>query len=76
MELLDLYEPNDLDKILEYAIRHDILTIKSIKELIKERGFELINNQENKVLLEVTDESDKLIRSCDYYENIMEGINL
>lgn len=76
MELLDLYEANDLDKILTYAMEHEMLTIKAIKELIKEKGFEIINNQENKVLLEASNESAALTRSCDYYENIMEGINL
>jgi len=77
LQLLDLYDANHLDKILAYGLEHDILDIKSIKNLIKEKGYEIIHGQENMALAEAAStQLDGLTRSCDYYENTREGIDL
>jgi hypothetical protein len=60
--LLDLYEPKDLDKILAYGLAHDILDIKSLKELIKDEGYEIIHGRENPKLPEPV--TDGLTRNC------------
>lgn len=75
LQLLDLYESNDLDKILAYALAHDILDVKSIKELIKDKGYEIIHGNKNEKLYEPI--TDGLTRNCDYYEeNTREAIKL
>ncbi|MDP4182943.1 MAG: IS21 family transposase, partial [Bacillota bacterium] len=75
LQLLDLYESKDLDKILAYALAHDILDVKSIKELIKDKGYEIIHGHESEKLAESI--TDGLIRNCDYYEeNKREAIKL
>ena len=72
LELLDLYEPEILDKILAYAIEHEKLDIKSIKLLIKNNFFEIVaENKEAAVTINVTD-IDGITRSCDYYDEIKE----
>lgn len=75
LQLLDLYESKDLDKILDYALAHDVLEVKSIKELIKDKGYEIIHGHENEKLNEPITEG--LTRNCDYYEeNTREAIKL
>ena len=41
LKLLEMFNAKDIDCILRYAIDHEILDIKSIKKLIKEKGFEI-----------------------------------
>ena len=67
MELLDLYESDVLDKIIEYAMENDKLDIKSIKQLIKEDFFKIISNSSKQDIFEST-EIEGITRSCDYYE--------
>lgn len=67
LELLDLYEADILNKIIEYAIENDKLDIKSIKQLIKNDFFKIINSNNKQDILESTD-IDGITRSCDYYE--------
>lgn len=70
LELLDLYEPKVLDKIISYAIENDKLDIKSIKHLIKNNFFEIIaENKEAAITIDVTD-IEGITRSCDYYDEI------
>lgn len=73
LQLLDLYAAKDLDKIIGYGLEHDILTIKSIKELIKEKGYEIIHGNGDAVCESVSDEQT---RNCAYYENTRETIKL
>jgi len=47
LQLLELYESKDIDKILAYALSHDILDVKSIKGLIKDKGYEIIHGHKN-----------------------------
>lgn len=76
LELLDLYEPQILDKILAYAIANDKFDIKSIKQLIKDDFFKIIEDTaRNKNVLEITN-VDGITRGCDYYEGIQEVISL
>jgi len=77
LQLLDLYESEDLDKIIAYGLKHDILDIKSLKKLIKEKGFEIIHGHENASISELASaQPEDLIRNCDYYENTREVIDL
>jgi transposase len=76
LELLELYEADILDKILEYAIKHERLDIKSIKQLIKNSFFEIIaNTDEIRKATDVTDIAG-ITRSCDYYEGYQEVTTL
>jgi hypothetical protein len=77
LQLLDLYNAKDLDKILAYALEHNILDIKSIKDLIKEKGYVIIHDKENTALAETAvTQQDGLTRSCDYYEDTGGTIDL
>ena len=72
LELLDLYDPEILDKIIAYAIEQEKFDIKSIKFLIKNNFFEIISgNKEAFITLKATDIAG-ITRSCDYYEGIKE----
>lgn len=72
LELLDLYEPEVLDKIIEYAIANNKLDIKSIKQLIRNDFFKIIADEaETKNSIESTDIGG-IIRSLDYYEESSE----
>lgn len=72
LELLDLYEPEVLDKVLAYAMAHDKLDIKSIKQLIRNDFFEIMADTKKITgITEVTD-IEGITRSCDYYEGHQE----
>lgn len=69
LKLLDLYNAEDIDKILAYGLEHNILDIKSIKELIKEKGYEIIFASGKPILTNVIKANeDELTRDCKYYE--------
>ncbi|AKL95818.1 transposase for insertion sequence element IS21 [Clostridium aceticum] len=69
LELLDLYEPEVLDKILAYAIDKDKLDIKSIKELIRNDFFKIVSDKtEITSITQITD-IEGITRSCDYYDS-------
>lgn len=69
MELLDLYEADVLDKIIEYAIENNKLDITSIKQLIKDDFFKIINSNNKQDILKSTD-IHGITRGCDYYEGV------
>lgn len=71
LKLLDMFAIEDLDKILAYAIEQQIYTAKEIRNLIKEKGFEIIHFDQESELLKsaIESEPEGLTRSLDYYEN-------
>lgn len=69
LELLDLYEADVLDKIIEYAIENNKLDITSIKQLIKDDFFKIINSNNKQDILKSTD-IHGITRGCDYYEGV------
>ncbi|WP_352419794.1 IS21 family transposase [Proteiniborus sp.] len=72
LELLDLYEPEILDKVIAYAIANNKLDIKSIKQLIRNDFFKIIADEvKTKKVIKSTD-TDGIIRSLDYYEESSE----
>jgi transposase len=76
LELLDLYEPEILDKIIAYAIANDKFDISSIKRLIRNDFFKIIEDTiENKNVLEIAN-AEEITRGCDYYEGNKEVISL
>lgn len=72
LELLDLYEIDVLDKILSYAITHDKLDIKSIKQLIRNNFFEIIADTKELTEIKKATDIEGITRSCDYYEGQQE----
>lgn len=72
LELLDLYEPKILDKVIAYAIANDKLDIKSIKQLIRNDFFKIIADEAkaNEVIKSI--DTEGIIRSLDYYEESSE----
>ena len=77
LKLLDMFEAEDLDRILAYAIEHEFYTIREIRNLIKEKGFEILHTDEESEQLKSAKESEPegLTRSLDYYEkNVKEDL--
>lgn len=72
LELLDLYEIDVLDKILSYAIAHNKLDIKSIKQLIRDNFFEIMADTKKLTEIKETTDIKGITRSCDYYEGQQE----
>lgn len=66
-----MFEADDLDKILAYAIKNQIFSAKEIRNLIKEKGFEILHPQAESEELQraKNSEPDGITRSLDYYEN-------
>lgn len=75
LELLELYDADVLDKIIEYAIDNGKLDIKSIKQIIKNDFFKIINGSSKDNILGVTD-IEGITRSCNYYDEIQEVTQL
>lgn len=73
LKLLDMFEPEKLDKIIAYAIDHQIYSAKEIRNLIKEKGFEILHSEQESEKLKraINSEPKGLTRSLDYYENTM-----
>ena len=67
IKLLDLYEVEILDKIIKYAIENNKLDIKSIKQLIKNDFFKIIDGSNSQDILKTTDIENN--KDCDYCEN-------
>lgn len=76
LELLDLYEPEVLDKIIAYAIENEKLDIKSIKQLIRNDFFKIIEDKAEAKKITNTTNIEGITRSCDYYEGNQEVISL
>jgi len=72
LELLDLYEPEVLDKIIAYAIENEKLDIKSIKQLIKNDFFKIIEDESEARKITDNTNIEGITRSCDYYEGNQE----
>lgn len=76
LELLDLYEPEVLDKIIAYAIENEKFDIKSIKLLIKNDFFKIMEGKgETTKIADITN-IEGITRSCDYYEGNQEVTSL
>ena len=76
--IYEMFNAKDIDCILRYAIDHEILDIKSIKKLIKEKGFEILHPVETD-MSSIIEEQKKidLTRKLDYYEtNTQKRINV
>ena len=70
------YEPEVLDKIIAYAIENEKLDIKSIKQLIRNDFFKIIEDKsEARKIADITN-IEGITRSCDYYEGNQEVTSL
>lgn len=78
LELTDLYDAKDLDKVLLYAINQSRLDITSFKKLLKEKYFEIIQESVTETASCSATFSDDigLTRSCEYYEQQREVIHI
>jgi hypothetical protein len=72
LELTDLYDPEDLDKIIVYAIEHSMIDINSFKKLLKDKYYEIIVDKHEFIENQTKNEENGLTRSCDYYETQQE----
>ena len=72
LKLLDMFEAESLDKILAYAIKHQMFSSKEIRNLIKEKGYEIIYGEESPESLkdQKDHEPEGITRSLDYYEQL------
>jgi len=61
-----------LDKILAYAIAHDRLDIRSIKQLIRNDFFEIMADTKKITGIVKATDIEGITRSCDYYEGNQE----
>ena len=76
LELLDLYEPEVLDKIIAYAIENEKFDIKSIKLLIKNDFFKIMDSKGETIKIADITNIEGITRSCDYYEGNQEVTSL
>lgn len=72
MRLEELYSRDDLDRILSYATEQGIYSIRDIKEIIKERYFEILAPPEpvktDPPYPFTMEKNDELVRDISYYE--------
>ena len=78
LELSDLYDAENLDKVLAYAISQCRLDITSFKKLLKERYFEIIQETvtETASCSSALSDDAGLTRSCEYYEQQREVVRI
>jgi len=76
LELTELYQTEDLDKIIRYAIDHGSVDINSIKKLLRDRFFEIVTESKTKELSTKVSDEMGLTRNCGYYEKQQEVIRL
>jgi hypothetical protein len=76
LELTDLYDAKNLDKVLLYAISQSKLDITSFKMLLKEKYFEIIQDTVRDSTSCSTSVDTSLTRSCEYYEQQKEVIQI
>ena len=76
LELTELYQAEDLDKIIRYAIDHGSVDINSIKKLLRDRFFEIVTDSKTNVLSTKTSDEMGLTRDCGYYEKQQEVTRL
>jgi hypothetical protein len=76
LELTDLYDAKNLDKVLLYAISQSKLDITSFKMLLKEKYFEIIQDTITEPPSCSILEATNLTRSCEYYEMQKEVIHI
>lgn len=72
LKLRDMYTNNDLNLILEYCMDNEVYRIEGIREILKEKYFEIIigeknvNAKDNSIDKDTS--SDELVRETSYYE--------
>lgn len=74
LKLLDMFEAESIDRIIAYALDHEIYTSREIRLLIKEKGFEIMHTNEsesNELIIAKASEPEGLTRSLDYYDSYM-----
>ena len=76
LKLRELYSTHDLDLILNYCLENGIYRIEGMKEVLKDKYFEIVLNErniDNKSIIEAELSSkglssDEIIRETSYYE--------
>jgi len=77
LELTELYQTEDLDKIIRYAIDHSAMDINSIKRLLRDYFFEIItpDNKATELTAKISGDIG-ITRDCGYYEKHQEVMKL
>lgn len=72
LKLRDMYNNDDLNLILEYCVDNEVYRIEGIREVLKDKYFEIIIGEKNLNKKDVEKNnsisSDELIRETSYYE--------
>lgn len=77
LQMADTFSYEDLDILMGHAIALKKVEIKEFKALVKEKGYELLYQEQKPLQQELEKQSDiELTRDCSYYEQIQENVNL
>lgn len=77
LQMADTFSYEDLDILMGYAIELKKVEIKDFKALVKEKGYELLYQEQKPLQQELEKQSDiGLTRDCSYYEQVQENVNL
>lgn len=77
LQMADTFSYEDLDRLMGYAIELKRVEIKAFKAMVKEKGYELLYQEQKPLLQELEKQSDiGLTRDCSYYEKVQETVNL
>lgn len=77
LQMADTFSYEDLDILMGYAIEFKKVEIKEFKALVKEKGYELLYQEQKPLQQELEKQSEiGLTRDCSYYEKIQETANL
>lgn len=72
LKLRDMYSNDDLNLVLEYCIDNEVYKIERIREVLKEKYFEIILGEKNidaeDNSIDKDTSSDELVRETSYYE--------
>lgn len=77
LQMGDTFSHESLDVLLGYAIEQNKVGIKEFKTMVKEHGYELLQQGASPLRKELEKQPDaELTRNCSYYESVQETINL
>ena len=77
LQMADTFSYEDLDILMGHAIALKKVEIKEFKAMVKEKGYELLHQEQKPLQQELEKQSDiGLTRDCSYYEQLQENVNL
>lgn len=77
LQMADTFSYEDLDILMGHAIALKKVEIKDFKTMVKEKGYELLHQEQKPLQQELEKQSDiGLTRDCSYYEQLQENVKL